>query len=126
VIVLDKLLARGIGWVLQRVHDVAYAELHDESSLREELLAAQLRLELGEIGEGEFLELESALLARMREVRAAREGDAEDEARAALQPGARYVVAAIEADAGEEPVPDKPRKTRRPTTARKKKRRQRR
>ena len=37
--------------------------------LREELLAAQMRLELGEISEEEFAEIEADLLARIREVR---------------------------------------------------------
>jgi hypothetical protein len=136
VIVVDKLLAHGLGWVLRRVHDVAYGELYGESSLREELLAAEMRLELGEIDEDEFCEIEAGLFARMREARA---GHVEDEARAALQPGTRYVVAAIEADTGEEPsaalpargrrkkpAPDEERKTRRPAAAPKKKRRLRR
>jgi hypothetical protein len=37
--------------------------------LREELLAAQMRLELGEMSEAEFAAVERDLLARMREIR---------------------------------------------------------
>jgi hypothetical protein len=128
VIVVDKLLASGIGWVLRRVADVADAELYDESSLREQLLASEMRLELGEIDEEEFRAIESQLIARMRE------GRAQAEAREALEPGTRYVLAAIEADTGEDasvaareggreqkPAPRKTRAA--PPAARKKKRR---
>jgi hypothetical protein len=129
VIVVDKLLANGIAWVLERVRDVAHGELYDESSLREELLAAEMRLELGEIDEDDYLEIEAGLLTRMREARAARAEHEDDVAAAALQPGTRYVVAAIEADTGDEPDanpgPEKTRKTRRPAAARKKARRRR-
>jgi len=37
--------------------------------LREELLAAQMRLELGEISEKEFAAIETDLLGRLREIR---------------------------------------------------------
>jgi hypothetical protein len=97
VIVVDKLLTRGIGWVLRRVTDAVNRELVDESSLREELLAAEMRLELGEIDEDEFRRIEGAVLARMRAARGER-GDA-----GVPRSGMRYAVEAIEADAGDEP-----------------------
>jgi hypothetical protein len=97
VIVVDKLLTRGIGWVLRRVADAVSHELVDESSLREELLAAQMRLELGEIDEDEFGRIEEDVLGRMRAAR----GDGEAPRTPAS--GMRYAVEAIEADAGEEP-----------------------
>jgi hypothetical protein len=99
VIVIDKLLSGGIGWVLRRVADAVHGELYDESSLREELLAAEMRLELGEIDEDEFRAVEEAILGRMREVRSARA-----HAAPAPQSGTRYALEAIEADAGEEPA----------------------
>jgi hypothetical protein len=40
--------------------------------LREELLAAQMRVELGEMSEAEFARLEEAILARLREIRQSR------------------------------------------------------
>jgi hypothetical protein len=98
VIVVDKLLARGIGWVLRRVTDAVNHELVDESSLREELLAAEMRLELGEIDEDEFRRTEEAILARMREARGHR-GTA-----GVPRSGMRYAVESIEADAGDEPA----------------------
>jgi hypothetical protein len=102
VIVVDKLLASGIGWVLRRVADAVHGELHDETSLREELLAAEMRLELGEIDENEFRRIEEAILGRMREVRGQRAA-----AVAPPQSGVRYAVEAIEADTGEEPSVDR-------------------
>jgi hypothetical protein len=95
VIVVDRLLASGIGWVLRRVSDAVFHELYDESSLREELLAAEMRLELGEIDEEEFRRLEKGLLERMRQAR----GDAGP--MQAPESGARYTID-VEADVGEE------------------------
>ena len=69
MIILDRLLAGGIKFVLGKIAAAADAELNDDSRLREELLAAQMRLELGEIGEAEYRALESDLLARIREIR---------------------------------------------------------
>jgi hypothetical protein len=69
VIVLDRMLVGGIKFVLGKIAAAVEAELNDDSKLREELLAAQMRLELGEITEEEFRETEKDLLARMREVR---------------------------------------------------------
>ena len=61
--------------------DAVDAELNDDSVLREELLAAQMRLELGELSEAEFVEVERTLLGRIREIqerqRAEAPGDGE-------------------------------------------------
>jgi Gas vesicle protein G len=69
MIILDSLLMGGIRFVLDKVADAADAEMNDERSLREELLAAQMRLELGEMDEAELVELERGILARLREIR---------------------------------------------------------
>jgi hypothetical protein len=69
MIILDRLLAGGIGFVLDKIASAVDAEMNDEGSLREELLAAQMRLELGELDEKEFVELERQLLGRLREIR---------------------------------------------------------
>jgi hypothetical protein len=69
VILIDSLLVGGIRFVLDKLVQAVDAELNDDTVLREELLAAQMRLELGEITEEEFRETEKDLLARMREVR---------------------------------------------------------
>ncbi|MEW5855053.1 MAG: gas vesicle protein GvpG [Myxococcota bacterium] len=69
MIVLDRLLVGGIRFVLDKLAAAAEAELNDDTSLREQLLAAQMRHELGELSDTEFAELESVLLARLREIR---------------------------------------------------------
>ena len=72
---LDSLLIGGMRFVLDKVAAAADQELNDEDRLREELLAAQMRVELGEMSEEEFAALERDMLARMREIRSAREGE---------------------------------------------------
>ena len=69
VVLIDSLLVGGIRFVLGKVVQAVDAELNDDTVLREELLAAQMRLELGEITEEQFQEIEKDLLARIREVR---------------------------------------------------------
>ncbi|HJZ85958.1 MAG TPA: gas vesicle protein GvpG [Polyangia bacterium] len=69
MIILDRMLLGGIRFVLNRIADAVDAELSSEDAVREELLAAQMQLELGEIDEASFAALEKALLARMRELR---------------------------------------------------------
>jgi hypothetical protein len=72
--ILDSLLIGSLRFVLDKVAAAAEAELHDESSLRERLLEAQMRLELGEIPEAEFRDIERDVLARIREIRREHEG----------------------------------------------------
>ena len=76
MIVLDRMLTSGIKFVLGKIAGAVDAEMNDDSRLREELLAAQMRLELGEIDEKEFRALEADLLARLREIRARQRGQA--------------------------------------------------
>lgn len=74
MIILDTLLIGGIKFVLGKIVAAVETEMTDDSALREELLAVQMRRELGEITEDEFREQEAALLAAIREVRARRQG----------------------------------------------------
>jgi Gas vesicle protein G len=69
MIIVDSLLVGGIRFVLDKVASAVDAEMNDERSLREELLTAQMRLELGEMDEEEFVALEREILARLREIR---------------------------------------------------------
>jgi hypothetical protein len=69
MIILDTLLIGGIKFVLQKIAETVQAQLDDVDVLREELLAAQMRFELGEIDEAEFAGIERAVLARLRELR---------------------------------------------------------
>jgi Gas vesicle protein G len=75
VFILDTLFIGGIKFVLRRVAEAVDAQMNDVDALRQELLAAQMKLELGEMTEVEFSELEAELLARMREIRAAQEAE---------------------------------------------------
>ena len=73
MIILNTLLIGGIKFVLGKVADAVDAELNDDTHLREELLAAQMRLELGEITEAQFAETERQLLDAIRAIRDQRE-----------------------------------------------------
>lgn len=68
MIVLDKLLTGGVKFVLERLADTVDAELNDEDKLREHLLNAQMRYELGELSDEDFAATEADLLARLHEI----------------------------------------------------------
>jgi hypothetical protein len=72
VLVIDSLLISPIKFVLDKVAEAVDAELDDDTNLKEELLAAQMKLELGEISDQEFSAIETEVLARLREIREAR------------------------------------------------------
>ena len=72
--ILDSLLIGSLRFVLDKIVAAAEAEAHDDSGLREQLLEAQMQLELGEISESEFAEIERDVLARIREIKGSRPG----------------------------------------------------
>jgi hypothetical protein len=72
--ILDSLLVGSLRFVLDKIVAAAEAELDDDSSLRERLLEAQMQLELGEISESAFAEIERDVLARIREIKRSRSG----------------------------------------------------
>ncbi len=72
VLVIDSLLISPIKFVLEKVASAVDAELDDDTNLKEELLAAQMKLELGEIDDEEFAAIEAEVLTRLREIREAR------------------------------------------------------
>lgn len=74
MIILDTLLVGGIKFVLRKIVDAVESQLNDDTVLHEELLAAQMRLELGEITQEEFAVVEADLLARLREIRERQRG----------------------------------------------------
>ena len=71
---LDSLLIDGIAWTLRTVVTAAEAEMNDDTALREQLLAAEMQREMGEITDEDFAEIERDLLARIREIKERREG----------------------------------------------------
>jgi len=68
--ILDSLLIGSLRFVLDKIVAAAEAEAHDDSGLREQLLEAQMQLELGELSQAEFEEIERDVLARIREIKA--------------------------------------------------------
>ena len=78
MIILDTLLIGGIKFVLGKIAAAVESEMNDDSIFREELLAAQMKLELGEITEAEFAQVERQLLDAIRDVRDRRTGAQED------------------------------------------------
>jgi hypothetical protein len=71
--ILDSLLIGSLRFVLDKIVAAAEAESQDDSALREQLLEAQMRLELGEISDAEFGDIERRILAEIRERRGARQ-----------------------------------------------------
>ena len=72
--ILDTLLIGSLRFVLDKVVAAAEAEMNDDTALREQLLEAQMRLELGEISEEEFAATERDILAAIREIKGAQPG----------------------------------------------------
>jgi hypothetical protein len=72
--ILDSLLVGGLRFVFDKIAAAVDTELNDDSALREQLLAAQMRMELGEISQAEFDALEADILERLREIRDRRQG----------------------------------------------------
>ena len=89
---LDTLLIGSIRFVLDKVAAAVDTELNDDTALREQLLAAQMRVELGEISQQEFEVFEADILARLRDVRDRRQGSAP----AAISPS-EYKITGIDA-----------------------------
>jgi hypothetical protein len=67
--IIDSLLIGSLRFVLDKVAAAAEAEMNDDAALREQLLEAQLRLELGEITDAQFSRIERNVLARIREMK---------------------------------------------------------
>lgn len=89
---LDSMLVGGLRFVFDKIAAAVDTELNDDTALREQLLAAQMRVELGEMDQEEFAALEAEILARLREIRERRQGAGA----ATLSPDA-YRVTGVEA-----------------------------
>jgi hypothetical protein len=97
MVILDRLLFGGLRFVLDKIATTVDAEMNDEGRLREELLAAQMEHELGEISDEEMATLESGILERLREIRETR-----GEESVGLRPGSRVVGVDISTGAPED------------------------
>ncbi len=69
MLIIDSLIVSGVRFVLDKIAAAVDTELNDDSVLRERLLDAQMRLELGELSQDEFDRLEADIVARIREIK---------------------------------------------------------
>ena len=76
MLLFDSMMASGVRWILSTLAQAAMAERDDDTPLREALIEAGERLELGEISKEEYAQVEERVLAGIREIRARREGAA--------------------------------------------------
>jgi hypothetical protein len=74
VFILDTVLIGGLRFVFDKIAAAVDTELNDDTHLREQLLAAQMRLELGEISQADFDVFEADILLRLRRLRESRAG----------------------------------------------------
>jgi len=74
VFILDSLLVGSLRFVLDKVVAAAEAEMQDDTALREQLLEAQMQLELGDISEAEFAAIEKDVLTSLRDIKGTRAG----------------------------------------------------
>jgi gas vesicle protein GvpG len=72
--ILDTLLIGSLRFVLDKVVAAAEAEMQDDTALREQLLEAQMRVELGEMSDEEFAGIEQDVIARIREIKGQQQG----------------------------------------------------
>ena len=63
----------GIRWTLGKVQRVVEEQLVDDTEIKQELMELQMRLELGDITDEEYVAGEARMMARLREVREWRE-----------------------------------------------------
>ena len=63
----------GTKWTLDKVDRVVREQLTDDTPIKEDLMALQLQLEMGEIDDAEYIRREAELMQRFREVREWRE-----------------------------------------------------
>ena len=60
----------GFRFILGQIQKMADQELNDDTTIKEQLLELQMRLELDEISDEEFREREAELFARLRVIKA--------------------------------------------------------
>jgi hypothetical protein len=63
----------GIRWTLGKVQRVVEDELVDDTSIKQDLMELNMRAEIGEITDAEYLAEEAQLMQRLRDVREWRE-----------------------------------------------------
>jgi hypothetical protein len=74
MLIIDSLIISGVRFVLDKVAAAVETEMNDDGALRERLLAAQMQVELGEMTQQEFDDLEADIVARIRDIRERQRG----------------------------------------------------
>lgn len=77
---LDSILlapVKGLVFIAEKVHDVAMEEMLDEEGVRQDIRELYMLLETGRISEEEFEKQEAALVERLEEIQAYKEGRAD-------------------------------------------------
>ena len=74
MLIVDSLIIAGVRFVLDKVVAAVETEMNDDGVLRERLLDAQMRGELGAITQAEFDELEADDLVRIRDIKGRQRG----------------------------------------------------
>jgi hypothetical protein len=74
MLIVDSLIISGVRFVLDKIAAAVETELNDDTVLRERLLDAQMRVELGEMSEAEFVTFQEDILARIREIKERQRG----------------------------------------------------
>jgi hypothetical protein len=59
----------GVTWIAEQMIEQAEREIYDEGGVRGKLMELELRFDLGEIDEAEYLAAEEVLLTRLKEIR---------------------------------------------------------
>ena len=88
--ILDTIFIGGLRFVFDKIATAVDTELNDETHLREQLLAAQMRLDLDEITKAEYDALEADIFDRRRAIKERQQGTA------AFSP-AEYKITGIDA-----------------------------
>ncbi|MFN2442786.1 MAG: gas vesicle protein GvpG [Thermoanaerobaculia bacterium] len=63
----------GVRWVMKQIQTMADNELLNDQVWKERLIELQMKLELGEISEEDYVAEEAIIFQRLREIRQARE-----------------------------------------------------
>jgi gas vesicle protein GvpG len=74
MLIIDSLIISGVRFVLDKVAAAVETEMNDDTVLRERLLAAQMQVELGEMTQQDFDELEADIIVRIRDIKERQRG----------------------------------------------------
>ena len=80
MLIIDDILiwlpAKGLMAIFKKIHELAEAELNDESKLKEQLLRFQTMFELDQISEQEYQKREDEIMAHLNEIRERKKAEA--------------------------------------------------